>query len=284
MKKILVPTDFSASANNAINFAVQSAKTLPLDIIIVHFFEESDSLYTDYMGVNKEYKSSLKQDLHNKLDQLRLSILEGEGIAVKTKLVTGAVVPAIDREAGLEHADLIVMGTFGTNGIMKKLWGSNTAAVISHSHLPVLVIPYDYVWKKPEKFLLATNHFEETPSLLDFLFELTGLYMADVKVAVFTDEEEDTAFTMVEHSYEAARYERILKERYQEPHLEAIQLYGTDFEDTLQHYIDRHSVDILTMVRYPRNFLERIFHPSMTKRMSYHTRIPLLVLPAPVNA
>ncbi len=39
MKKILVPTDFSLCADEAINFAVQSAKILPLEITLHHAFD-----------------------------------------------------------------------------------------------------------------------------------------------------------------------------------------------------------------------------------------------------
>ena len=55
MKQILVPTDFSTCANNAVDFAVQSAKILPVEITILHAFELKGNIYTDYMGVNKEF-------------------------------------------------------------------------------------------------------------------------------------------------------------------------------------------------------------------------------------
>lgn len=284
MKKILVPTDFSASAVNAVNFAVQSAKTLPIDVTIIHVFDEADSMYTDYMGINKEYKAALKQDLRDKLDLLRLSILEAEGIAVKTKLIAGGITDAIMQEAKEEQTDLIVMGTFGANGILKKITGSKTAAVIGNSSIPVLAIPYEYEWKKPQRFLLATNHFEKEAKLLNFLFELAALYMADVKVAVYTDEQRDSAFTMVEHSHDAASFERMLKERYHESAIETTHLYGENFGETLQHHITRQQIDILVMITYQRSLISRIFHPSVTKQMSYITSVPLLVLPAgPAN-
>jgi nucleotide-binding universal stress UspA family protein len=55
LKKIIVPTDFSACANNAIDYAVQSAKILPVEVIVLHSFDVRGDLYTDYMGVNKEF-------------------------------------------------------------------------------------------------------------------------------------------------------------------------------------------------------------------------------------
>ena len=70
MKKILVPTDFSTCADNAIDFAVQSAKILPVEILLLNAFELSGDIYTDYMGVNKEFNQSQLQAVNNKLAQL----------------------------------------------------------------------------------------------------------------------------------------------------------------------------------------------------------------------
>lgn len=79
MKKILVPTDFSTCANNAIDFAVQSAMYLPVEVTLLHVFEMKGNIYTDYMGVNKEFNQSLMDDVHNKLAKLKKAIEEQRG-------------------------------------------------------------------------------------------------------------------------------------------------------------------------------------------------------------
>jgi len=72
----------------------------------------------------------------------------------------------------------------------------------------------------------------------------------------------------------------MLKKQYHQDTLTATQLFGNNFEDTLQEYILANRIDVLAMITYPRNFWDRLFHPSITKRMSYHTQIPLLAIPA----
>ena len=280
MKHILVPTDFLTCANNAIDFAVQSAKIIPLEITILHVFEVKGNIYTDYMGVNKEFNQSLLDEAYNKLALLKNSIKEAEGIVVNTDILKGNVNEAILQAAQDKNIDLIVMGTLGASSIKEKLWGSKTGAVIGNSKVPVLVIPYDYAWKKPEKFLMATNHFEKEPAILDFLFELANLYTAQLQVAVFTDEDDNNAVTLLEHARKTPQYEKMLKEKYKEETLTASHLSGKEFEKTLQDHIRQNEIDILAMFTYKRKFMERIFHPGMTKRMSYHTTIPLLAIPA----
>ena len=74
MKQILVPTDFSNAAENAINFALQSAKILPAEVTLVHSFEVNDSAYADYVGVNREFNRSMITDAKEKLDAIKKRI------------------------------------------------------------------------------------------------------------------------------------------------------------------------------------------------------------------
>lgn len=282
MKKILVPTDFSTCAGNAVDFAVQSAKLLPAEIILLHAFEVKGNIYTDYMGINKEFNQSLLDDMQQKLQEFKKSIEETEEIIVTTKIFRGTVKDAVVETAIAENADLIVMGTLGASGIKEKLWGSKTSSVIGSTYIPVMAIPYDYEWKKPEKFLIATNHFEKEPAILDYVFELADLYMAQVQVAVFTDEDDDKAATYMEHIRKTPQYEKLLKQQYKEETLTATHLYGLEFEETLQKHIKEKEVDILVMITYQKEdgFWDRMFKPSKTNQMSYHTTIPLLAIPA----
>ncbi len=279
MKQILVPTDFFACANKAVDFAVQLAKILPVEVTLLHAFEVKGNTYTDYMGVNKEFNQSLIDEMENKLIQLKNTIEETEGVVVNTYIVNATVNEAIFLATEEKNIDLVVMGTHGASGIKEKLWGSKTATVIGNSKVPVMVIPYEYEWKKPVNILLATNHFEEQHAILDFLFELSHLYLAQVQVAVFTDEDDDKAVTFLEHTRKIPQYEKKLQEQYNEEMLSVTHLFGKEFEETLQKHIEENEIDILAMVTYQRNFWNSIFHPSMTKRMSYHTKIPLLVIP-----
>ncbi len=278
MKKILVPTDFSTCANNAIDFAVQSAKYLPVEVTLLHVFEMNGNVYTDYMGVNKEFNQSLLDEVHNKLAELKKLIEETEGVVVNTHVSVTPLIDAVLQATEELNIDLVVMGTLGAGPIKEKLWGSKTAAVIGKTKVPLMVIPFFYEWKKPEMLLLATNHFEKEPAILDFVFELADLYMTQVHVAVMTDEDDDTAEIFLEHTRKTPQYEKMLRELYKEETLTARHLYGKEFEETLQKHIEENEIDILAMVTYQRGFWNRIFHPSMTERMSYHTKIPLLVI------
>lgn len=280
MKQILVPTDFSESADNAIDFAIQSSKILPAKVTLLHSYEVNSSLYTDYMGVNKEFTSSLLNDADKNLAELSERISETHHVKVDTLLSIESLQEAIAKTVKDKGINLIVMGTLGASGLREKIWGSTTAAVITNTKIPVMAIPIEYHWQKPKKILFTTNRFEKESGILNYLFELAGMYMARVQVAVFTDEDDDKAATFIENKSKIAEYESFLKENYQEETLTSAHLYGEQFEDTLQNFIKENEIDMLVMVTYQNKFWNRIFNPSKTRRMSYQTKIPLLAIPA----
>lgn len=283
MKKILVPTDFSECANNAIDFAVQSAKIFRVDIMLMHSFEVRGVVYADYMGVNKEFNRTMIGDAEKKLLELKNAIKEKDEINVNIVVETKALQESIAQITIDRNADMVVMGTIGATGLKKKLWGSRTSALIGNTSIPVMVIPNEYEWKKPRKILFATNNFERDPAILNCLFELANLYMAQVEVAVFTDEVNDRAVSYVERNREIPRYEKYLRETYHDESINTLHLFGKEFDETMQQFISDNEIDMLAMVTYQRGFWDRIFNPSFTKRMSYHTTIPLLVIPAVKN-
>lgn len=280
MKHILVPTDFSDCANNAVEFAVQTAKLFSLEISLLHAADFDSTVHTDSMGVIKEYNQSLINETKEKLNKLKKDIQEKEGILVNTIVAEYGLNDAIQKSIEETPTDLIIMGTLGASGLKEKIWGSKTASVIDSTTIPVLVIPHTYTWKKPEMILLATNHFENQPGLLNFIFEFFGLYKAQVHAAVFTDEDDDESEAFLDHARMIAPYEQTLKKHYGQESLTVSHLYGTEFESTLQSHIENNDIDILVMITYQRSFMDRIFHPSKTKLMAYHSQIPVLAIPA----
>ncbi|SHN25090.1 universal stress protein [Chitinophaga sp. CF418] len=281
MKTILALTDFSECANNAVNFAVQSAKILPAEIILLHAFNVQSDLYTEYVGLEKEFNNSLHDDASKKLLDIKTSIEETEQVTVSTKLFKGTVKDAVEEAVGVTDVDLIVMGAMGASWLKEKLWGSTTASIIGSTDVPVMAVPHGYEWKKPEKMLLATNHFEKEPDILNYIFEMADLYMARLQVTVFTGESEKTASSLA-HFRNIPKYEKLLQRHYPEDTLTISHLYGPEFEETLQKYIKEKEIDILVMITYQEDegIWSRLFHPSKTKSMSYHTSIPLLAIPA----
>ena len=249
-----------------------------MEITLLHAFEVKGSTYTDYMGVNKEFNELHADELRLKLHDLKTAIETEHGILVKTILVKDKLRHAIKLATEAEQFDLLLMGTYGAGESRSAFWGSNTGAEIGETNIPILVVPMGYQWKKPLHILFATNDFEDEPAVLNPLFELAELFTAEIQVVIFTDEDDDTPHTFLDHTRTLPNYEFMLKKRYTKNTITTVQLYGLDFSESLQAHIDNTAADILVMVTHHRSLWNKLFHPSMTRQMSYHTKIPLLVL------
>lgn len=279
MKRILVPTDFSEIANSAINFAIESSKLFETKISLLHSYEVNSDFSYDYMGYDKEFNISMLGDIEKELDKISAEIEKKHNIVVNTSISTYPLNNALRKTAKERESDLIVMGTLGASGIQEKLWGSRTSSVIGHTDIPVMVIPHHYAWKKPSKILFATNEFIKDEEILNTIFELAGLYMANVEVGVYTDIIEDNTDKYLKNQAEIEEYGHYLRDRYNEKTLSSFNFVGSDFKQTIQEHIEENEIDLLVMVTHQKGFWQRLFNPSMTEAMSFNTKIPLLAIP-----
>jgi len=199
---------------------------------------------------------------------------------VNIQLYSGTVLDTILVAAQEHKADLIIMGTLGISGLHDRLFGSKTAALISESKIPVLAIPLEYDWSQPGKFLIAIKDVDEALPLLDPAFELASLFNAEVHVTLFTDKDDGGAMDYISDDRLITRAETKLKGQHQQIRIKKEHLLGGDFEESINEYIAQNSIDLLAMVTHKRSLLGRLFHQSITRKMSYHTRVPVLAIPA----
>jgi nucleotide-binding universal stress UspA family protein len=279
MKKIIVPTDFSPNAGKALNFAVEIAKVAKASVLLVHVSDMVDIPFREKTALELKYNLPHDDCIQLELSNIQQDIETGKQFSIDTKLYAGHISTTIIQAAEENHADMIIMGTLGDAAFKEKLFGSITAAVIGKSTIPVLAVPILSEWDVPKHILMVVNHFEEDPAMAKPAIELAALFDAKVTVVVFTDKQTAVPADYLENARGIVSYEEKLKAAFNDINLEPDRLYGNDFVETLDEYIDENYIDILVMLTHKRNLAESLFHRSMTKKMSYHTNTPLLAIP-----
>lgn len=265
MKTILVPTDFSAHADQALDYAVEIANAFSSEIILMHTFE----LYSTtgmFVSVESYLEDDAHKDLAKAIHRVRPKLKSGRGI--RHKLYRGDAAPAIAQIAEKEKADLIIMGTQGASGLAEVFTGSTANGVIKSSRVPVLVIPEGGSFPLPSKIVFAIDHNDITSAdVLSPLLRLAKRLEARVEVFHQDTGESDTKFTAS------------LK-RYLDP-IEASYHFRLDekaINDSINDFVEEVGADLLCMIRRKRSFIERIFHQSVTTNEIFQARIPMLVL------
>lgn len=279
MKKIVVPTDFSPNADKALNFAVQIAKLAKAEIVLVHACDLLGTTFKDHMTLKIEHNQSIVDKNHEQLSLLKKSIEDTEEISVNIELYNGGVADSILQGIEDLQPDLVVMGTLGEAAASEKLFGSLTAAVIGKASVPVIAVPLMSEWSVPGKIFLAVNNFDVQPELFKIVFELAELFNASIHLGIFTDAGTAGAIDYLNDERGIIAFKEKLNTRYKNSSLEHVHIDGEAFQATMEEYIQENGIDIISMLTHKRTFMQSIFNKSMTKKMSYHTRIPLIVLP-----
>ena len=153
IKKILVPTDFSAAADHALRYACFLADTLHASLCIVHVLENQylPGGYMEYYAPPPEYYEQVEREGRKKLEGL---LTPDEQARYRTTLVqrTGGAAHEIlqyAREQG--DIDLIVMASHGRGGVARLMMGSVAVKIVRSAPCPVLTI------RGPEHPVEGTN-------------------------------------------------------------------------------------------------------------------------------
>ena len=139
--RILVPTDFSDSADAALAFALKLANQLGGTVRLLHVFEDPDalSLYSHaYVPMPAEMRADTLADIRRQLTALTTASGRKD---VTTEVLTGPTAKTIVDCALEQQSDLIVMGTHGRHGVAHLLMGSVAERVVRTAACPVLVVP-----------------------------------------------------------------------------------------------------------------------------------------------
>lgn len=265
MKKILVPTDFSDNAYNALNFAVAFANQFGSEITIIHTFK----LYSStgmFISVESYMEDDARNELAEMLKTTRPKLIKGASI--KHKLYRGDAAPVIGAVADKENFDLIIMGTQGASGLKEVFSGSTTNGVVKNCKTPLLMIPDQFEYKTPERIVFAID--QDNISSEQVVAPMLNIAKAfDAKIEVFHQD----AGTKDAGIKAAIR-------QYLDP-VEASYHFRLDNQHitaSIDEFVEETQSDLLCMIRRERSFLEKIFHQSVTTMEVFHSNIPLLVL------
>lgn len=141
-KHILMPVDGSDNSQRAIDKAIALAQAFKSQVTAIYVIDPYafTGAGTDFAYGHSEYLSAATAEGKQAL-QIARDAFQTVGIEINSNLVDGySTYKAILEKAAEIGADLIVMGSHGRKGLEKLILGSVTSQVLSHAHLPVLVV------------------------------------------------------------------------------------------------------------------------------------------------
>jgi nucleotide-binding universal stress UspA family protein len=142
LRRILVPTDFSKSSQNALRYAAAFAEKFSAELYLLHvvqdlalFIPEAVMVAPPVAPPLDQFRAAARTALERVIHDFALP-----GITIHPEVVEGFPFDEIVRFAQQKTIDLIVMGTHGHTGLMHLLLGSVAEKVVRRAPCPVLTV------------------------------------------------------------------------------------------------------------------------------------------------
>ena len=285
--RILVPVDFSDNSKNACQYAIGLAEKLHSEIMLMHSYYfpvinsidygEGLSYIVNLNDTITEIAEKAKQNLLILFESLKKEIEEKnyKNVKLNFTLANGNPANEIIEIYKSYHPDLIVMGTKGKTAEKSDHFGSVSANTINETQVPVLAIPEISKYQGINKIniLFTTNFDEGDYKAIKKLMAL--VYIFDVKFNFIHIGKIDS-----ENTKKIEDLKEFFNNLYPGYEIECNIIECEKPIESLQNFISDKSIDIIAMTTHKRNFITRIFYPSMTKKMLFQTDTPLLVFHA----
>ena len=273
MKRIVVPTDFSASATSAMNYAVEMAKDIGAAIHLYHVYQVPVAV-SDVPVVIVSVEE-LKKNAEEQLEYLKKGlahITSDKPVTVTTEATMGNTVDELEELCKRMHPFMVVMGSRGSTGMERILFGSTTLTAIKHLTCPVIVVPPGSNYKGIKKVGFACDFrkvIETTPT--HYIEELVRLFGASLHV--LNVDYENKHFKL-ETPEESLYLHTLLKDLNPQYHF----IEEKDIEDGINKFAEENNLDLVITIPKKHKLLDGLFRKSSTRQLVFESHIPVLCI------
>lgn len=278
MKNILIPTDFSENAHNAISYALDYFADVPVNFYILHVSPKElphlEDEFEDFLGSNSDSPTLYNPSslLKEEINTCRISKINASHnfFPLEENL---SLVEAIRKNVILYEIDYILMGTKGVSKSAKNELGSNTCEVITKVKCPIIVIPENARFRGVKNIAFITDYNciyrNKIISTLADTLELhnTPLRILHVKsstTGLLTTSQTDNkgflhySFRDKKHSFHF--------------------LENKNLETGIEDFVETWEISLISIVAKNLNFVERLLLRPAVMAASYQTFVPFLVI------
>jgi len=279
MKKILLPTDFSDNAQNAINYALNLFKTESCKFYLLNTYTPIIYSYDyqmnagGYLGeiadvVRDNSIKKLKEIEKNVKDKFKNSKHHFE-IVSSFNLLTDEIKDKLEQYS----IDLIIMGTKGATGAKEILFGTNTIHIIQKVKCPVLAVPDGHFFEEPKEILFPTDYkIDYSNKQLEIIKNISSLYDSRVHVLHVSHGVDPTEIEIKNKG----KLENLLSDVKHASY----RVEDQDIPQAINEFQKSTYVQLLMMVNNKHSFFENLFFKPIINQIGFHLNVPFLVIPA----
>ena len=268
MKKILVPTDFSVYAGDALTVATGLALKTGSEIFLLHL-----EYVMNPVAVNRSSEDEHIRTSRNKLFSLA-DETERLGLKVHTIFVEDMGLDSIEDYIKPYGIDFIVMGAHGQSGIMDQLIGSTTRHVVRNAEVPVLVIRSINAVNMDFPVILFASEFRQNlTAVMPGLDSFAGIFNSEVRF-LFLNQlyhliDKDQAGDLMK------KYESLFQ--FRKPFF-SIAETNDDYTGVTE-YLKISPSDVIAVCLEEHTLPGRLLGSSLAEKLIRFSEIPVLIFP-----
>lgn len=271
MKTIIIPTDFSPAATNALHYGIDMAKTIGGSLMLFHTYQVPVS-YSDVPIVLVSVEE-LAKSAAERLEILKKEVehITSGAMKVYTESVMGNLTDELEKLCTKIRPFAVVMGSQGTSGLERVLFGSNTLSAIRHLTSPVISVPPGKNYGTGIKKIGFACDFKKivqtTPA--DAIKNFVKEFGAELHV--LNVDYHDKHFTP-ETPEQSALLHTLLEEVKPVFHF----IEHKDIEDGINGFAEKNNIDLIITIPKKHKLLDGIFSPSSTRQLVFQSHVPVM--------
>lgn len=277
MKRILLPTDFSKNAWNAIDYALQLFAQETCHFLLLHTYTPMilswDALSSSptQMEILEDIKETYDRDLEELLENIT-SKFQNPKHTYSTLSSFNTLPLEINEINQREPLDLVIMGTQGATGLKRVLFGSNTIHVLKNATCPVMAIPSSYSFEKPSEVLFPSDFlvpFQQKQ--LQPVLEIASQYNARLNILHIK--------TKGELSEQQLNNKHQLTELFKNEIVLFHEMEASSVPEAISEFQFRSKMDLLVLIKNKHSFFTNLFYKPTIERIGFHLNVPFLMIP-----
>lgn len=289
ISRIFVPVDYSEYSNTACNYALKLACKHKAEIKLFHTYY-SPSL--DLIGLSgaTETQTQLRGQVISELEETEKKTAEElvdslqnkcSAMSMPHSLLSYHIVPGIPEDEILKFSkeykpDIVIMGTRGKNKT-SSIIGSVTEKVIEKLPFPVLAIPEDYKIEQESDLrgIMYITNFDESDFMsITKLLKFSNALDLQIHCVHLADKENKWDLLRLDG------LKKYFKKVYQQKGVKYAIISMDNLFENIDNYVKKEKMSVISITSTRKKLIAKLFSASLTKKLFYHTNIPLLVFHA----
>ena len=268
MRKVIIATDFSPASEKAIDYGCLIASKLNLPVCLIHVYSMPILTPAPQLPVSEEaVLQAVKEEMARLKERVQTTYL----LPVHITILSGD--PASRLQQQVTNKDILVMGMKGSGKTVRLLFGSVTNSLKNSCKSPLIVVPEYDRFQQPNKIALAVE-----PSTVDATFntdilvELGRRFQSKILIIKVLKSNQSIVNELVYRSKHLSGVLKDLNPEYRFPR-------SDDVPAAIVNVCETEQVNLLVMIPQHHTLLDKISNVQETRKLLFHTHIPLLFLP-----